>query len=234
MRIGILQTGHVPDDMRAAHGDYGAMFRQLLDGHGFAFDVYSVIDGHFPADIGAADGWLITGSRHGAYEDRPWIARLEEFLRQAFQARIPIVGICFGHQILAQALGGRVEKFDGGWSVGPARYALSGKDAAVTMNAWHQDQVVSRPEGAKVLASSDSCENAILAYGDRALTIQAHPEIQPDFLRGLIEKRGRGVVPDALLDAASAKLETPLSTAWAIGKMADFFNQPRNRGGQDA
>ncbi|PKP84422.1 MAG: glutamine amidotransferase, partial [Alphaproteobacteria bacterium HGW-Alphaproteobacteria-2] len=144
MKIGILQTGHAPDELIAEHGDYPAQFRRLLAGHGFEFDDYAVVDGEFPADIHAADGWLITGSRHGVYEDHPWIPPLEEFIRRAYVEHVPLAGICFGHQIIAQALGGKAEKFAGGWAVGPQTYRLAG-GGEITLNAWHQDQVTRRP-----------------------------------------------------------------------------------------
>lgn len=226
MKIGILQTGHSPEGLVADFGDYGEMFKNLLGGFDFDFQVYSVVDNEFPADIHQADGWLITGSRFGAYEDHAWIPPLEDFLRAAYAANVPIVGICFGHQILAQALGGKVEKFQGGWSVGATDYQL--KDGAdITLNAWHQDQVTKRPADATVLASSPFCENAILAYGNKALSIQAHPEYGGGFIGGLIAKRGRGVVDDDLLNAAQSKLDTPLSNSWMAERMAEFFKQPR-------
>ena len=114
MKIGILQTGHSPDNMKDALGDYGDMFVKLLGGHGFDFQIWSVVDGDFPASAVDADGWLITGSKHGAYEDHDWIPPLEQLIRAIREAGRPLVGICFGHQIIAQALGGKVEKFAGG------------------------------------------------------------------------------------------------------------------------
>jgi len=226
MKIGILQTGHTPDGMVADFGDYGEIFQRLLAGQGFEFQVFSVVDGVFPSDIHQADGWLITGSRYGAYEDHDWIPPLEDFLRAAYGANVPIVGVCFGHQILAQALGGKVEKFKDGWSVGATRYRLTeGED--FTLNAWHQDQVTQKPAEAKVLASSPFCENAMLAYGNKALTLQPHPEFSRDFVDDLIEKRGRGVVADDLLDSAKTRLDIPDSNQWMAKRMADFFKQPR-------
>jgi GMP synthase-like glutamine amidotransferase len=226
MKIGILQTGHTPDGLIADFGDYGDMYQVFLDGYGFTFQVWSVVDGVFPKDIHEADGWILTGSRHGAYEDHDWIPPLEAFLRAAYSAHVPIVGICFGHQILAKALGGKVEKFAGGWSVGPTTYHEKGADDLV-LNAWHQDQVTERPADATVLASSAFCENAVLAYGDRALTIQPHPEYGPEFLSGLIEFRGRGVVDDTLLDDAKARLTTSNSNRSMADRVAEFFKQPR-------
>ncbi|MCU0901180.1 MAG: type 1 glutamine amidotransferase [Cypionkella sp.] len=225
MRIGILQTGLAPEALAPAMGDYPDMFARLLDGHGFTFRTFQVVNGQFPADVRDCDGWLITGSKHGAYEDHPWIPPLEDFIRAAYAARVPMVGICFGHQIIAQAMGGKVEKFAGGWSVGPTEYQFEGE--TVTLNAWHQDQVVQRPEGAKVIASNDFCENAALLYDDRALTIQAHPEFQPDFVDGLMKTRAIGVVPDPLLQAAATRLDVPLHDKTMAARIAAFFKAPR-------
>ncbi|MEM8698769.1 MAG: type 1 glutamine amidotransferase, partial [Pseudomonadota bacterium] len=102
--IGILETGRLPDALLPRHGSYPDMFMRLLRGHGFAFQSWPVLDGDFPPGVASCDGWLITGSRHGAYEGHAWIPPLEAFIREAVSAEIPMVGICFGHQIMAQAL----------------------------------------------------------------------------------------------------------------------------------
>ena len=226
MRIGILQTGLAPEGLSATMGDYPDMFARLLDGHGFVFTTWRVVEGRFPASVTACDGWLITGSRHGVYEDHPWIPPLEDFIRAAFVARVPVVGVCFGHQIIAQTMGGRVEKSNKGWAVGPTDYDFGGQ--TLTLNAWHQDQVTVAPPGAKVIASNDFCANAALLYDDRALTVQAHPEFQPAFVDGLMKTRGRGVVPDALMAAATARLGTPLQDRSMAAQIAAFYLQPRN------
>jgi len=226
MKIGILQTGHSPEGLVAEYGDYGDMFVNLLGGEGFDFEIYSIVDGVFPPNAEAADGWLITGSRHGAYEDLPWIPPLEALVREIYALGRPLIGICVGHQIIAQALGGRVAKYPDGWSVGATDYRLSdGRE--ITLNAWHQDQVTERPEDATVIASSPFCANAVLAYGDKVLTIQAHPEFGSAFVEQLVEKRGRGLVPDALLGGALDRRKTPISQPWAIKEMVRFFKQPR-------
>ena len=221
MKIGILQTGHAPEALLDRFDDYGRLFEKLLDGHGFTFRIWSVVDGEFPDGPEDADGWLITGSRHGAYEDHDWIPPLEDLIRAVHDRGQPMVGVCFGHQIIAQALGGKVEKFAGGWSVGRTEYDMGGE--TVALNAWHQDQVTVRPEGARVLASNDFCENAVLAYGDTIWTVQPHPEYGPEFIDGLIETRGRGVVPEDRLDAAKARLDGPLDSGWIADQMADVF-----------
>lgn len=225
MKIGILQTGHSPEELTDEYGDYGDLFVKLLGGHDFTFEIFSVVDGVFPDGIDAADGWLITGSRYGAYEDHSWIAPLEDLLRKAYAAGKPIIGICFGHQILAQALGGKVAKYKDGWSVGATKYQMNG--APLTLNAWHQDQVVERPKDARVIGSSPFCENAMLAYGDTALTFQPHPEFDAGFVKGLANGRGRGIVPDNLLDDALERLNTPISQNQIIKQMVAFFKRAR-------
>jgi GMP synthase (glutamine-hydrolysing) len=221
MQIGILQTGESPDALRADMGDYPDFFETLLAGRGLTFKRFAVLRNEFPADIHACDGWLITGSRFGAYEDHPWIPPLEDFIRAAYAAHVPVVGVCFGHQIIAQAMGGRVEKYQGGWSVGPTKYDFG--DRTYTLNAWHQDQVTQKPEGAQVLASTEFCENAALLYDDRMFTVQPHPEFPKEFIEGLIKHRGPGLVPDPILKAATDRLDTPTDSPSMADRIAQFF-----------
>ena len=223
MHIGILQAGHTPPELRAELGDYDAMFAHLLDGHGFTFSAWDVENMVFPADVHAADGWLVTGSRHGAYEDHPFIPPLERFVLDAMAADVPVVGICFGHQIVAQALGGRVTKFPGGWALGRADYATAGGHT-LTLNAWHQDQVTDLPEGTVVLAGNEFCVNAILAYGRRAFTVQPHPEFSGALIdRFVALRRGTGTYPDALMDAAAAGTGGVVDADRIAAAVARFF-----------
>jgi len=224
MKIGILQTGDTPEAL-ADHGTYPDMFERLLAGRGFTFARWRVNGMEFPASVKDCDGWLITGSRHGVYEDHPFIAPLEQFIRDAIAAGVPVAGVCFGHQIMAQALGGKVEKFAGGWSVGPATYDFGNE--ALTLNAWHQDQVVVPPPGAVTVATSPFCAYAALAYGKTGYSVQAHPEYGDDFIAGLIDHRGRGVVPDAQLEAAQQKLGTKLDNARIAEQLVTFFKAAR-------
>ncbi len=221
MKIGILQTGYAPDALRPMHGDYPDLFQNLLSGQGFTFQTWRVLEMEFPSGPHDADGWLITGSRFGAYEDHAFIPPLEDLIRAIFAADVPLVGVCFGHQIIAQALGGKVEKFKGGWSVGRTLYNFGGE--TVALNAWHQDQVTVRPDAATLCASNEFCENAALIYGHNAFTVQAHPEFSQPFVADMIEKRGRGLVPDPLLDAAQAQVTDPIDNAHLASQIATFF-----------
>lgn len=220
MHLGILHTGHAPDAARATIGDYDSMFQRLLAGRGYRFTTWDVVDMAFPEDVDAADGWLISGSRHGVYEDHPFLPPLFAFIRAAHEAHVPMVGICFGHQAMAQALGGKVEKFAGGWAVGRQDYDLDGQ--TLRLNAWHQDQVVRAPDCATRIAGNSFCENAMLLYGTRALGIQPHPEFEDPMMEILIEQRGPGVVPQAQLDSARATLGSPDDNA-ALADMIDGF-----------
>ncbi len=228
MQIGILQTGQAPDALRAATGDYPDMFAQLLAAPDMTFRTWHVEAMDFPASPSDADGWLITGSRHGAYEDHAFIPRLEQFIRDVFASGRPIVGICFGHQIMAQAMGGRVEKFAGGWAVGPQTYDFDGQ--TLRLNAWHQDQVTVAPPGAQTVASNDFCRHAALAYGGSGFSVQAHPEFGDAFVQGLIDTRGRGVVPeDRLRDATQAlgqRSDADVIGARILSLFREHANQP--------
>ena len=223
MKIGILMTGHAVPELQERAGDYDAMFARLLAGRGFEFETYNVVDEQYPSAPDACDGWLITGSKHGAYEDHPWIPPLEDFIRAVYASGRPMIGVCFGHQIIAQALGGKVIKYPGGWSVGRTEYDLDGETFA--LNAWHQDQVTEVPQGAEVIGKSDFCAHAALVYDDRILTIQPHPEFGPDIVEDLIRLRGKGVVPDDLLEGATARLDAPTDAARFADRMAAFFKK---------
>ncbi|WP_322892926.1 MULTISPECIES: type 1 glutamine amidotransferase [unclassified Yoonia] len=223
MKIGILQTGHAPDELRPTTGDFADLFQRLLSGNGFDFIVYNVVDMEFPQAVSDCDGWLITGSKHGAYEDHPFIPPLEALIRDIYAADIPLVGVCFGHQITAQALGGKVEKFAGGWAVGRQEYDING--TAYALNAWHQDQVVTRPDDATVVGSNNFCTNAALVYGNRIFTVQPHPEFDTPVIDGLLKYRGPGNVPDAQLEQVRDDLDKPVDSPRLAAQIARFFKE---------
>ncbi len=223
MKIGILQCGHTPDAVHAAHGDFDALFHHIFAGHGFTFETFNVVDMVFPSGPEAAEGWLVTGSRHGAYEDHAFIPPLEDLIRAIHAANRPMIGICFGHQIIAQAMGGRVEKFAGGWAIGRHDYQFEGLGDAA-LNAWHQDQVIERPAGAKTIASSPFCENAALVYGDRIMTVQPHPEIRNPVIATYIEAfRGQDKYPADLMARAAETVTTPNDEARVTAMLAEFL-----------
>ena len=210
MNLAILETGTPPTELIARFGRYPEMIERLL-GSGFDYATCDVAAGKLPRNPAEHDAYLITGSPAGVYENRPWIEPLLSFIRSARAARM--VGICFGHQAMAQALGGHVEKVDKGWGVGLHDYPIVRREpwmdeaAIVALPASHQDQVVLQPPRTDVIASSLFTPYAALAWRDRpAISFQFHPEFEPGYAKALIESR-RDVLPDP--DSAIASLDRP-------------------------
>ncbi len=228
MLIGILQCGHFPAAEGFTDRTYTDLYSGLLAGRGLSLMTWSVVDMEFPGTIHDAEGWLISGSKHGAYEDHPFIPPLETFIRDSYAADVPLVGICFGHQIMAQALGGKVEKNSGGWSVGRTSYDFSGE--ALQLKAWHQDQVIEPPSEAKTIASSAHCRHAALAYKGRAFSVQPHPEFDREAIDLLLQARAPGVVPADLIEAASADNDKELANDAIADRIATFFKESAHHG----
>lgn len=229
MKIGVLAAGITPDELIDQHGSYADMIMALLNtaDSTFEFEVFDVRLGDFPADLSKFDGWAISGSRNNVSENLPWMPKLKEVILQAYEAKQPIIGICFGHQIIADAFGGKVDRYEGGWGLGLHKYELVsgneefvGNETSFSINAVHQDQVIEKPENAKLLASSDFCKNAGLVYGDLIMTFQAHPEFKMGFEKDLINFRAGTAFPVEDSKAALATLE---GTSTDSQKVADWF-----------
>lgn len=224
--IAILETGKPPEALKDAFDDYPARFRALL-GEGVATVRFDVQAGRLPDDPAEFQGAIVTGSAAGVYDDLPWIAPLSDWLRAA-RGRTRLVGICFGHQVMAQAFGGRVEKSDKGWGIGLHRYSVVGEEpwmfpraASIAIPVSHQDQVLVPPADARVIASSEFTPFAGLAWGDAemgAMSFQCHPEFQPQYAAALVESRRGTRIPEALADEALASLaranDRAVLTAW--------------------
>ncbi|MEM8794402.1 MAG: type 1 glutamine amidotransferase [Pseudomonadota bacterium] len=224
--IGILVCGHMREGLVERHGEYDRLYRALLGEDGFSYEAYRVVDGEFPASIDVCDGYVLSGSAHGAYEDHAFIPPLENLIREAYRMEIPQVGICFGHQIVAQALGGKVEKFSGGWGLGVQNYDIDFGNGpeAFSLHAVHQDQVVSLPPEARVIGQSEFCRNAAISYGNAALTLQAHPEFDAGFMRDLIELRRDLSFPVEIADRAIGQLGRETANAAVAGHIRKFLS----------
>lgn len=220
MRIGILQNDIATPAM-LPFGDIPDVLARFLGGYAFSYRTYRCHAMQLPANVHECDGWLLSGSRHGAYEDWPYIGPLQDFIRAAHAAAVPMVGICFGHQIMAQALGGTVEKHPGGWCIGPMSYDFGGE--TLTLHAFHQDQVIAPPQGAKTVASNPFCQYAALDYGARALSFQPHPEFDDPLMTALIDE-ARGEAPDTALDFARERLGARLDNDRIARRIADHFH----------
>jgi len=233
MKIGVLQTGSVAEEIIDQHGPYVTMFERMLQRADPTFSavLWDVnVKGEIPTSPGEADGWIITGSRHGVYEDHDWIEPLKAFLRDAHAARVPLVGVCFGHQILAEALGGKVVKSDRGWGCGIHEYGIDRRAPwmdedmeTIRIHAMHQDQVVEVPSGTIVLARSEFCPYAALAYGDTAMSIQPHPEFDASFQRDIIGLRRGSAIPEPVADTALENIDAPTDSEMFGRWITNFF-----------
>ena len=224
MKIAVLETGVPPAPLAEEFGSYPDMFAELL-GPGFELETFDAEKGELP-DPAAHGAYLVTGSPAGVYEPLPWIAPLMEFIRAAKGSKM--VGVCFGHQVMAQALGGEVIKSPKGWGAGLHRYDVvepkrwTNGERQVAIPASHQDQVVVQPPNTSVVAASDFTPFAALAWADRpAISFQFHPEFSVGYAKALIEKRyDRVNNPDAALASLDAPNDNQLVGEW----MRKFLN----------
>lgn len=229
MKIGIIECGPVPAALRDTYISYPAMFSAQLAPllPSATFETISVVQGEALPGPEARDAWLLTGSRHGVYDDLPWIAPLKAFIRAVAAKRRPMVGVCFGHQIIAEAMGGKVRKADIGWRVGLETYETryNGAARSVAMPAFHQDQVIAQPPGSEIVAQSDACPYAALRYSAAPiLSVQFHPEFSRAYLADLIDCLAKhdaapGLPPQAETDDALADAGGDTGMRW----IADFL-----------
>lgn len=216
-RIGLLKCGTIRPDLVADHGDYPELFGALLERHPVTVVTYDAEHGELPQSPTECDGWLVSGSANSAYDDEPWIDAAGAFLTEIVTAEVPLVAVCFGHQLLARSLGGDVSRSERGWGVGVHRYEVEGdlvgwpakdRPPALSLLAMHQDQVTRLPEGAALVASSPHCPIAAYSLGERVLAVQAHPEFTPALTRELIEGRVQRIGAERA-EAALAGLDQP-------------------------
>jgi GMP synthase-like glutamine amidotransferase len=230
-RLGLLACDSLWEPLRSTHGDYAEMYSAMLQEAGASFELvrFAAHEGEFPADVTACDAWLISGSRAAVYEDHPWIAQLADFARAVHAAGIPQVGVCFGHQLLAHALGGRTERAPGGWGIGNVELRLrepaaapAGAPARFRLFMAHQDQVVALPPGAVWLAEAPHCAHAMFTLGGSVLGVQPHPEFTAGFMRDMTLEDSFGLPPPQRAEALASYAE-PVDNALLGGWIADFL-----------
>lgn len=239
MRIGLLETDILYDEFIQEYGSYGLMFEQYftqLDGSNFTnsnleFVYYQVQQGEFPLFLDECDAYIVTGSKAGVYEDHDWIEPLSNWIVEAAQAETKILGVCFGHQIIAQALGGKVEKSDRGWGVG-VRSLLTIPDSPFCQSLpeqldliySHKDQVVKLPPTAKNFLGDDFCPYAGFTIGEHIVTLQGHPEFSAEYSERLLSRRAKDIGESIYIQALhSLKLGTDANY---IGRLILDFLSP--------
>ncbi|KOS20370.1 putative glutamine amidotransferase-like protein [Escovopsis weberi] len=223
IRLAILEADVTQPGTREKVGLYRDVFAALLAKATAPQDLSAVLDiraydvvgnGDGNGDAAAAgpeypalediDALLITGSRHTAFDDDPWIVRLVEFARRAIDGgRVRVVGVCFGHQVVGRAMGARVGKSDKGWEVAVTDVDLTARGREVfrldrlRIHQMHRDVVFGFPEGAVPLAHNAKCAVQAMVLPGRYLTVQGHPEFTGDIVREILEKRrAAGVFSD--------------------------------------
>jgi GMP synthase-like glutamine amidotransferase len=229
MKIAILEPGAPPKDLIGRFGSYGDMVAAMV-GAPFETAKFDVRHGLYPA--AGFDGYVITGSAAGVYDPDPWIPELKAWMQRT-AGSAPMVGICFGHQLMAEAFGGRAEKSTKGWGVGLNAYTLNATApwmdnpvATMTLPVSHQDQVTAVGPGAQVLGGSDFCPFGLIAYPDlKAVSLQPHPEFDPAYAEALITTRRDGPLTPEHADAAIASLRAPNDNARVGGWLARFLRE---------
>jgi GMP synthase-like glutamine amidotransferase len=198
MKVGLLECDHVRAQWQHIAGDYRDMFAALFKQHAPQFELqsFNVGNGEFPATLDECDAYLTTGSRFSVYDDAAWIHTLKDFVRQLHAAEKPFVGVCFGHQMLAEALGGRVSKALTGWGAGVQNVAITQIEdwmrpatQQLYLQFMHQDQIAQLPPDSVTLGSAPHCPIAMFRVGRTMLGIQAHPEFTPDYVGALLDDR---------------------------------------------
>jgi GMP synthase-like glutamine amidotransferase len=228
VKIGILEADRLSEALRRQYGSYGDMFQNLLLSvdNRLALPRYQVTESDYPENIDDCDAYLITGSNAGVYDDEPWIRRLQDYVITLAGRQKKLIGICFGHQLIAQALGGHAEKSEKGWGVGLAAstvYAakpwMDPVKETFALLTSHQDQVTALPPHAELIAGNDFCSYASYQIGDHILTFQGHPEFTPEYARQRMHDR-REIIGAQRYQQGMASLsqtaDHPVVATWII------------------
>jgi len=236
MKVGILQADVLREELQPTFGQYSRMFESVLGsaahdrGHSAAFHVYDVRFNEYPRAVDDCDGYIITGSRHSVYDDLTWIQTLRDYVRTLHQERKRLVGICFGHQLIAHALGGETLPARGGWAVGVHRMKVVARHGsmtppqnAVSLLSSHKDQVAALPPHARLLGTTDFCPKASFALGDHILTFQGHPEFSKPYAEALMRAR-ETLIGDAFAPGIASLAEATdeaVVARWIVNFIAD-------------
>jgi GMP synthase-like glutamine amidotransferase len=234
MRVGLLECDHVDDRFRPVAGDYNDMFASLFARAGVDLDFvrYNVRGGELPATVTECDAYLCTGSRHSVYDDADWIKQAADLVRSLHDTGRPLIGVCFGHQLIADALGGTVEPAATGWGVGVHGIEVAQHEQWMTprslrcrLQFMHQDQVSRLPAEAVLLGRTDHCPIAMFRVGTTTLGIQAHPEFTVAYAEALLDARVALIGADRI-DEARQSIESTTDERAVARWFAQFIEGP--------
>ena len=232
--IGILDCDVIADELIDDFVSYPLMFQQLFNRLepsevAVRYEAFHVCGGSLPGAADACDAYLITGSKTGVYDDEAWLPPLRRFLQNAFAAGIPLVGICFGHQILADSLGGRAEKSEKGWGIGAMTHSqqntfidIDQMPAHLTLLYSHQDQVTELPNDAQILYGSAFCNVGAYRIGKQVLSFQGHPEFTHEYSRRLMTLR-QARYPANVFKEGLLSLDQATDELWVAQLMRQFL-----------
>ena len=228
MLIAILMTNTDETDFAKAHPGDGEKFSTLIGElrPDWRFEVFSVKDNVFPDHVNRFDGVLITGSPASVHDSAPWIARLEALIREMHQSETPMYGACFGHQVIATSLGGKVDYNPGGWVLGSVETCIEDgeKTGNIRLYAAHKEQVAIMPPGATIAASTPGCPIAGFKMGKHVLTTQYHPEMTPEFIAALVDEMEKSMDRD-IIDPARESLIYPADRPRIANIIVRFFEE---------
>jgi GMP synthase-like glutamine amidotransferase len=226
LKIGLLKCDTVHEKFRHIAGDYSDAFINLFSAYApeISLEIYDVEQGHYPGSLDECGGYLTTGSYRSVYDDIPWILRLRDFVAELYRNNKKFVGICFGHQMIAQALGGKCEQSERGWGIGVHTVRITRKKPWMRpkldrydLIVCHLDEVTELPEGSELLGTNEHCPNSMFALGDHFLGIQAHPEFTAAYAEALmlarIERIGRKKVEQAR-ETLKREVHEKILTRW--------------------
>ena len=200
-KVCILDNDNLDPAVAGTYVSYGAMTETMFAAAGvpWQFERFNTTRGEYPDSFDAYDAVLLTGSKADSFSDEPWVRTLRERTTELLRQRKKLLGICFGHQLIACCLGADVGRAPQGWGMGRMSYEWIGATplkSTLNLLASHQDQVRSLPEGATLLARSEFCPIAAYSVGDHVFCIQPHPEFVEDYSAWILSKRPESVSAD--------------------------------------
>lgn len=236
MRLATLVTNTDFSDFAKARPLDDAKFAALIHSvrPDWQVEAFWACKNEFSQDLAGFDGVMITGSPASVMDGAPWMLRLEDLILDMVQARIPLFGACFGHQLIAKALGAKVFRNPDGWAHGliaverMSRAPWSMRREKLDLFGSHIEQV-SLPDGAELLFQSQGCRNAGFAIGNHVFTVQHHPEMSSDFIADLIEEYA-DYVGLAVTNQARASINSGSADGGVFAReIAAFFEQANSR-----